>query len=87
MRSQGIKIDLMGNITSGFKRKPAVAAAANPPAKADGAKAAEADDEPTGSAPTEAGPTGKPRPIAKPGGRTRRKSRGKSRRKRSGGSG
>ena len=84
MRSQGIHVDLLGNITSGFKRKPAVTATANPPAKDDGAKADGADAEPAGSTPTEADPNEKPRPIAKPGGRTSRKSRGKSRRKRGG---
>jgi YidC/Oxa1 family membrane protein insertase len=87
MRSQGIHVDLLGNITSGFKRKPAVTATAKPPAKDDGAKADGADAEPAGSTPTEADPNEKPRPIAKPGGRTSRKSRGKSRRKRGGGGG
>ncbi|MFQ5566844.1 MAG: membrane protein insertase YidC [Paracoccaceae bacterium] len=83
MRSQGIEVDLMGNITSGFKRRPAVAAAANPPAKADGDTAAEANAEPIETDQAEK-PAPAAKPIAKPAGRTSRKSRGKSRRKRSG---
>jgi YidC/Oxa1 family membrane protein insertase len=74
MRSQGIHVDLMGNITSGFKRKPVVVATANPPAKTD-----EATDDGAEAAPGQEAPKGKKpgaKPGAKPGGKTRRKRRG-----------
>jgi YidC/Oxa1 family membrane protein insertase len=65
MRSQGAQIDLLGNITSGFKKKPAVVATAKPPAKVR-AEVVEDDadeDAPAGSKPkAKAGkkPAGKP---------------------------
>jgi YidC/Oxa1 family membrane protein insertase len=73
MRSQGIHVDLLGNITSGFKRKPVVVATANPPAKTD-----EATDDGAEAAPGQEAPKGKKpgaKPGAKPGGKTRRKRR------------
>jgi len=73
MRSQGIHVDLLGNITSGFKRKPDVVATANPPAKTD-----EATDDGAEAAPGQEAPKGKKpgaKPGAKPGGKTRRKRR------------
>ena len=84
MRSQGIHIDLLGNITSGFKRKPAVTATANPPAKTDEAKTDEATDDGATddgaeAAPGQEAPKGKKpgaKPGDKPGGKTRRKRRG-----------
>ncbi len=86
MRSQGIHIDLLGNITSGFKRKPVVVATANPPAKTDEATEDGAEDDGTETAPGQEAPKDdKPadRRRAKRGG----KAGGKSRRKRSGRSG
>ncbi len=84
MRSQGIHIDLLGNITSGFKRKPVVVATANPPAKSDEAKADEAGDDGAETAPRKEAPKGRKR-GAKGGGKPGTKPGGKPRRKRSGG--
>jgi YidC/Oxa1 family membrane protein insertase len=83
MRSQGIHVDLLGNITSGFKRKPVVSAIANPPAKTDEATDDGAEDDGTEAAP-------KPKaskPAARRGAKRGGKASGKSRRKRSGGGG
>jgi len=84
MRSQGIHIDLLGNITSGFKRKPVVVATANPPAKTDEAKADEAGDDGAETAPRKEAPKGRKR-GAKGGGKPGTKPGGKPRRKRSDG--
>jgi YidC/Oxa1 family membrane protein insertase len=74
MRSQGAEIDLLGNIKSGFKKKPPVVATAKPPAKADVAKIDGADDESGGDA----------SPIAAPGKKTAKKTGAKPSRKRPG---
>jgi YidC/Oxa1 family membrane protein insertase len=66
MRTQGVHIDLLGNITSGFKRKPAVVATADPPAKAESEK----PDETTPETPSEKG-----KAAGKPGTKPRRKRR------------
>ena len=84
MRSQGIHIDLLGNITSGFKRKPVVVATANPPAKSDEATADEAGDDGAETAPRKEAPKRRKR-GAKGGGKPGTKPGGKPRRKRSGG--
>jgi YidC/Oxa1 family membrane protein insertase len=76
MRSQGAQIDLLGNITSGFKKKPAVIATAKPPATTKLVKADPAEAEPGEDTPADRKPrakTGK-----KPGGKSSRKRPGKS---------
>jgi YidC/Oxa1 family membrane protein insertase len=76
MRSQGAQIDLLGNITSGFKKKPAVIATAKPPATTKLFKADPAEAEPGENTPADRKPrakTGK-----KPGGKPSRKRPGKS---------
>jgi YidC/Oxa1 family membrane protein insertase len=78
MRSQGAEIDLMGNITSGFKKNP-VAATAKPPAKA---KAVVVEDEAGNDAP--ASDTPDARPAKKPARKTARKAADKPSRKRPG---
>jgi YidC/Oxa1 family membrane protein insertase len=79
MRSQGAEIDLMGNITSGFKKKP-VAATAKPPAKA---KAVVVEDE-TGDDDAPAGDTPDARPAKKPARKAATKAADKPSRKRPG---
>jgi len=73
MRSQGIHVDLMGNIKSGFKRKPAVVATANPPARSGEAEAGEATADEGDAAPAQETPKRK-----KPGAKSGSKSGGKS---------
>ncbi|MCH8950554.1 MAG: membrane protein insertase YidC [Proteobacteria bacterium] len=88
MRSQGIEIDLMGNIKSGFKRKPVVAASTPPPAKADETETDAADPEPGKETPRRKKPAPKSggksgtksgtRSRTKPGGKSATKPAGKS---------
>ncbi len=89
MRSQGIHVDLMGNITSGFKRKPEVKATATPPAKTDEAEADEGDAAPAQETPKGKKPGAKSggKSGAKPGGKSGSKPGAKPRRKRRGGGG
>jgi YidC/Oxa1 family membrane protein insertase len=86
MRSQGVEVNILGNITSGFKRKMVVATD-KPPSKAEIAKAAEpdteADDTATGEdTPQDDKPAKKPgkktssKPESKPGTKPRRKRKG-----------
>jgi YidC/Oxa1 family membrane protein insertase len=70
MRSQGVSVDLLGNITAGFKRKPVVATD-KPPAKAESEGAAEADESDTG----DDGDTPAPKPPKKPAAKPSRKRR------------
>jgi len=73
MRSQGAQIDLLGNITSGFKKAPAVIATAKPPAKI---KAEVAEDGSDDDAPTVSKP--KAKAAKKPASKPSRKRPGKS---------
>jgi YidC/Oxa1 family membrane protein insertase len=68
MRSQGADIDLLGNIKSGFKKKPPVVATAKPPSKAGVAKIDGADDESGEDTSSSAKPNAKSgkKPSAKP---------------------
>jgi YidC/Oxa1 family membrane protein insertase len=79
MRSQGIEVDLMGNITSGLKRKPA-AKPAEAKAKAGSAETGTApdadggDDAGTdGAGEPKPGPKSRPKPGPKPGRKRGRK--------------
>jgi YidC/Oxa1 family membrane protein insertase len=94
MRSQGVEVDILGNITSGFKRKQALAATDKPPSKEDIAKAAgadtDADETETGEAPPQADKPGKnpgKKPGKKPATKPGTKPGTKPRRKRGGGGG